>query len=90
MASRTLHALKSLVVAKGDNGRLQPNYSSIGGDLASAAISNLYYPRSERGAGLVLQGFAVNTIIHAAIRMLDEFVFRPGRASPPDVNNLKA
>ena len=75
--SRVVHALESLVVTHGDNGRLQPNYSSIGGDLASAAVSNLYYPRVNRGTGLVFQGFAINSAIHVAVRMLDEFVFRP-------------
>jgi hypothetical protein len=75
--SRIAHALESLLVAHGDNGRLQPNYSSIGGDLASAAVSYLYYPRADRGVGLVFQGFAINSAVHVAVRMLDEFVFRP-------------
>jgi hypothetical protein len=42
--SRALHAISNLIIAKGDNGHLQPNYSSLGGDLASAGISNVYYP----------------------------------------------
>lgn len=75
--SRTFHAISSLFVAKGDNGRRQPNYSSIGGDLASSTISNLYYPKASRGAGLVFQGFAIDTAVHFTIRLLDEFVFRP-------------
>jgi hypothetical protein len=79
--SRVAHVIASLFVAKGDNGRLQPNYSAIGGDLASSAISNLYYPRSNRGAGLVFKGFATITAIHLAVRMLDEFVFRPAKGS---------
>ena len=79
--SRVLHALGSLLIAKGDNGRWQPNYSSVGGDLAAAAISNLYYPKSSRGIGLVLQGFAINSMIHAAVRLMDEFFFRPAGTS---------
>ena len=75
--SRALHAVSSLLIARGDNGHLQPNYSGLGGDLASAAISNLYYPKANRGAGLVFQGFAVDNAVHAAVRLLDEFVFRP-------------
>jgi hypothetical protein len=78
---RVAHVLSSLFVTKGDNGRLQPNYSALGGDFTSAAISNLYYPRSNRGAGLVLKGFATVTAIHLAVRMLDEFVFRPAKGS---------
>ena len=80
--SRVVHALASLLVTKGENGRLQPNYSSVGGDMAAAAISEFYYPRANRGVGLVLQGFAVNTAVHAAVRMLDEFVFHPSGTSP--------
>jgi Carboxypeptidase regulatory-like domain len=79
--SRVVHALASIVIAKGDNGRLEPNYSLIGGDLTSAALENLYYPRANRGVGQVFQGFAVDTAVHAAVRLLDEFVFRPSRAT---------
>jgi hypothetical protein len=39
--SRALHAVANPFVCRGDNGKRQPNYSSIGGDLASGAISNL-------------------------------------------------
>jgi hypothetical protein len=46
--SRALHALSSPFICKGDNGKWQPNYSSIGGDLTSAALSNAYYPASNR------------------------------------------
>ena len=77
--SRTVHAISSLFIAKGDNGRLQPNYSMLGGDLASAALSNLYYPASNRGAGQVLQNFAIETAIHISVGLLQEFVFRPAR-----------
>jgi hypothetical protein len=79
--SRVAHVISSLFVTKGDNGQWQPNYSAVGGDLASSAISNLYYPRSNRGAGLVFKGFATITAIHLAVRMLDEFVFRPAKGS---------
>ena len=78
--SRTLHVLASLVVAKGDNGRLQPNYSSVGGDLVSSAISNLYYPKANRGVGLVFKGFAVDSAVHVGVHLLDEFVFHPSKA----------
>jgi hypothetical protein len=44
------HALSSPFVCRGDNGRWQPNYSSMGGDLASSALMDTYYPQSNRGA----------------------------------------
>jgi hypothetical protein len=82
--ARVAHVLSSLFVTKGDNGQWQPAYSALGGDLTSAAISNLYYPRSNRGAGLVLKGFVTVTAIHLAVHMLDEFVFRPAKGSVTD------
>jgi hypothetical protein len=52
--SRLLYAIGSSFFCKGDNGRWQPNYSNIGGDIAAGAISNLYYPaKDRRGVGLV-------------------------------------
>jgi len=77
--SRAVHALSNLFITKGDNGHTQPNYSSLGGDLASAAISTFYYPESNRGAGLFFQNFAINSAAHMAFRLLEEFVFRPSR-----------
>lgn len=54
--SRALHAIEAPFIAKGDEGRWEPNYSSIGGDFASSALTNLYYPRRDRGPGLVFRG----------------------------------
>jgi hypothetical protein len=79
--SRALHAISSLIITKGDSGLWQPNYSSFGGDLASAAISNLYYPVSNRGAGLVFQNFAIDTAVHVGVRLLQEFAFRPTKGT---------
>ena len=53
--SRLRHALESPFICKGDNGRWQPNYSSLGGDLAASALTNTYYPQSDRGTGMVFQ-----------------------------------
>jgi hypothetical protein len=79
--ARVAHVLYSLIVTKGDNGKWQPNYSGLGGNLASAAISNTYYPGANRGVGLVFQGFGTVMAEHLAVRMLDEFVFRPAKGS---------
>jgi hypothetical protein len=72
--SRTLHALSSPFVCRGDNGRLQPNVSSIGGDLGSAALSNLYYPPSNRGTGLIFENFALSTGERMLSSVFQEFV----------------
>jgi len=74
--SRILHALSSPFVCKGDNGRWQPNYSSIGGDLASGAISNAYYPPSDRGTGLVFDNALITTGGRMLNGLVQEFVLR--------------
>lgn len=57
---RLLYAALSTVRCKGDNGNWQPNFSNVGGNLIGGAISNLYYPASDRGIGLTLsRGFTV-------------------------------
>jgi Carboxypeptidase regulatory-like domain len=75
--SRLRHAAFHPFVCKGDNGNWQPNYSSLGGDLGSSAISNLYYPTSNRGASLVLTNFAISTAERVASSLIQEFVLRP-------------
>lgn len=72
--SRVFHALSSPFICKGDNGRLQPNYSSVGGDLASAALSNAYYPASNRGASQTFQNFMIDTGERMLGSVLQEFV----------------
>ncbi len=72
--SRIRHAMFSPFVARGDNGRWQPNYSSVGGVLASSALANLYYPRSNRGAGLVFGNFAIGTAERIGASLAQEFL----------------
>lgn len=74
--SRAFHAILSPFVCRGDNGKRQPNYSSIGGDLASGAISNLYYPQSNRGVSLVFEGFLVTTGARMVNSLVQEFLLR--------------
>jgi hypothetical protein len=57
---RFFYSLSTTVVAHGDNGKLQPNYSNVLGNLISGGISNIYYPRAERGFALTVeQGITV-------------------------------
>ena len=72
--SRVLYAITRPFVCKGDNGLWQPNYSTMGGDLASAAISNAYYPASNRGVGLLLGNFLIGTGQRAAANLAQEFI----------------
>ena len=74
--SRALHALSSPFICRGDNGRLQPNYSTLGGDLTTAAIANAYYPASNRGVGLFLGNFFIATGQRALANLAQEFILR--------------
>ena len=72
--SRIHHAVFSPFVARADNGKSQPNYSSLGGVLASSSLSNLYYPRSNRGAGLVFGNFAIGIAERIGANVAQEFL----------------
>ena len=75
-SSRFWHAVSSPFICYGDNGKRQPNYSSLGGDLGSSTISNLYYPKSNRGVKLVVGNFAMSTGTRALSGVVQEFVLR--------------
>jgi hypothetical protein len=75
--SRLLYALANAVICKGDNGRWQPNYSSILGSLAAGGISNLYYPAEDRnGAKLTFENAAIGIGTTGVFNVLEEFVVR--------------
>ncbi|HEY7212439.1 MAG TPA: hypothetical protein VH477_19340 [Bryobacteraceae bacterium] len=53
--SRLWYAVLTTVRTKGDNGRWQPNYSNILGNIAAGGVANLYYPSTDRGVGLTFE-----------------------------------
>jgi len=72
--SRFRHAVLNTFVARGDNGKSQPNYSSLGGVLASSSLANLYYPKSNRGVGLVFGNFAIGIAERIGASLAQEFL----------------
>lgn len=72
--SRARHAIIAPFVCRGDNGKLQPNYSQVGGSLISASLSNTYYPGSDRGAGLIFKNFGTSMGLHVALGLAQEFL----------------
>jgi hypothetical protein len=59
-SSRALWAASSTVWCKRDSGTWGPNYANVVGNLMGAAVSNLYYPASDRTAGGTIErGFTV-------------------------------
>jgi len=76
-ASRIEYAMATAVVRKGDNGRWQPNYSSILGSLASGALTNFYYPAEDRrGVRLTVQNSAVGIAFLATAHLAQEFLYQ--------------
>ncbi len=75
--SRALYAIANAVICKGDNAHWQPSYSAILGSLASGAISNLYYPASDRdGVALTFENALIGIGASAGANLLQEFVIR--------------
>ena len=74
---RAWYAIGTSVIARGDNGKWQPAYASVLGDFASGAISNLYYPASNRnGAELTIENGFLAIAGNAAGNLLQEFVLK--------------
>jgi hypothetical protein len=75
--SRFFYAAANAVICKGDNGRWQPNFSSLLGSLAAGGISNAYYPDKDRnGVGLTFENTAIGIAAGAASNLLQEFLIR--------------
>lgn len=75
--SRALYALSTAFICKGDNGKWQPSYSGVLGDLSAGAISNLYYPSTDRhGWGLTLQNGLISAGLDGVGNLIQEFVLK--------------
>jgi hypothetical protein len=84
IASRALYAVSTVVRCRGDNGRWQPNYSGILGNLVSAGISNAYYPSSDRdSAGVTVDNALLGTAEGALGALVQEFLLRKLTRHPP-------
>ncbi|NYF78844.1 hypothetical protein [Granulicella arctica] len=49
IAVRTFYSVSRVLVTRGDDGRLAPNYSLVAGNAVGAALTNAYYPNFNRG-----------------------------------------
>ena len=74
---RALYAISTVAVCKGDNGKWQPNFSNVLGNLGAAGISSLYYPESAKHS---VQVTVDNTLIGVAYgafgTLFQEFLLR--------------
>ena len=85
--SRSLYAISAAVVARGDDGRWKPNYSRVLGNFSAAAVSNLYYPASDRGASLVLFNGLAETGADAVSNLIREFLLKSITSHVPEGAN---
>jgi uncharacterized lipoprotein YbaY len=72
--SRFAHAVASAFVARSDSGRTVFNSSYLLGDMCSGALSNLYYPKANRGAHLVFTNTAVGLAGRIGTNLMREFL----------------
>jgi hypothetical protein len=71
---RLVYAAASAVMCKHDNtGKWEPNYSNVAGNIASGAISNLYYPGSNSGVGLTISNGLIQSATGALGAVFQEF-----------------
>lgn len=87
--TRIVHALASAVICRGDNGRLQPNYSQIFGNFAASGISNLYRAPGDRTASLTFRNGLIMTGSGALENLLREFFSRRLTSNVPAFANGK-
>jgi hypothetical protein len=82
--SRFFYAVATAVICKSDSGHWQPNYSGILGGVASAGISNLYYPSKDQNrAELTFENAAIGIGSTAVANVLQEFLIRRLTRHPP-------
>jgi hypothetical protein len=70
---RASYAISRTFITKNDRGTNEFNISEIGGNASEAALSNLYYPASERGISKSAKNFATQIVITAGANILKEF-----------------
>jgi hypothetical protein len=74
-ARRFKHAILAGVIAKGDNGHWQPNYSHILGNASAGAISTLYHPDSNSAQSLAADNALIGIAGGAFQGLLREFLW---------------
>jgi hypothetical protein len=70
---RFAYSMERLVITRTDSGHRQFNYSEFLGNATATAISNLYYPPSERTVGGNIGVFASQVAVDALANFLKEF-----------------
>jgi hypothetical protein len=70
---RVRYALSRTVITRTDTGSKTFNYSEVAGNAVAAAISNAYYPASERTAGETCEKLTIQLASDSAFNVILEF-----------------
>jgi hypothetical protein len=71
---RLLYAVSTSFICKHDNsGKWEPNYSNVGGNIISGAISNVYYPDAKNGIAQTFEAGITVTLEGTFGATLQEF-----------------
>jgi hypothetical protein len=74
---RALYAISTTVICKGDNGRFQPNYSNVLGNIGAGFIASTYYPKTDQHTVQVTFDDAILGVAYGAFGTLfQEFLLR--------------
>jgi hypothetical protein len=74
---RAGYAMATAVISKGDNGKWQPAYAGILGDLGSGALSNIYIPAGSRsGTALTFENGALSILFDGVGNVVQEFLLK--------------
>lgn len=70
---RIIWSLEQEFICKKDQGGHDFNYSNVFGAFTSGAVSNIYYPSTDRGFSLTMSRSAVSLAYGSAGGLIDEF-----------------
>lgn len=87
--SRLFYALAQAFVCRGDDGRLEPNYSQMFGNFSAAGLSNVYRAPADRRVGLTLRNGLIITASGEVENVLREFLSRKLTPNVPVFANGK-
>ena len=71
---RVIYAGTRPLITRTDSGHASPNFSLLSGDLAGAALTNLYYPQINQGPGPTLKTFGTSVGGSAVGFVVTEFL----------------
>jgi hypothetical protein len=73
-STRFWHAALSGIITRGDNGRMQPNYSHMLGSASAGAVSSVYHPASDSAGYLAALNFGVGIGSKGVQCLIREFI----------------